>query len=703
MRRRRAQRRREPRRHHGHGVCRGAARRGRHRGGGAAGAQAGGAAGAPRGRARVGPQPHARGRGLRGATAQPQVRGVGAAHPGGRRRPDARLPVAEHRRQLAQPGLHQLRRRPRRVGEGLGPAAPVLCPQSADHHAVGVQAGSGRSHGDADGAGPERLPPAAARQRHGPTPHRDARPGAVARARRLGGAHRRHRPRVDGGAGRRSAAAHPRRRGDARLDRAGHEPGHHGEGQPAEHPRVRHQARHRRPGAGRGGGHRPRRPQHLLARHDRRRRCGHRPRHGAARSGQLGPVCLHRDRREGRGFQLRRQRLERRHPAVGLRHLGRPGRTRSAAARQRLHRSRRLQAGRKSDLQDHPASQHAGRCAPAAGRHARARERARRPAPARRRAHGGAHGVEQRRVDLDAAVRRHARGILHPRHPRGRPAPPADARRAPGRPGAGGRLRARRTRRRRLVPGGGLSPSRLPRRCDALRRGPAGWRFADRRGHGALSFRRTDGREAGHVALHRGPGSRRAGRHHRQIRRRPLGLRGPDVARRRGSGPHRPAPRRRHAHRHRRPAAHPRHRAAGRHPQYLLARRRRRGRVAAAPRQPRQPHRASGAVVCRRAPPVLLPRAEDRAGHRDRGRWPRRHGRRRRAGGRHAHAGALHQRAARRRQRLLYLGHAAPRSGGRMRGASPPRPDPCPCTSRWPAAATSCSRRAGAPRTAASP
>ena len=64
----------------------------------------------------------------------------------------------------------------------------------------------------------------------------------------------------------------------------------------------------------------------------------------SARPGRLVAFRFRRHRREGRRRRLRRQRLERRHHAVGVRHRHQPQRVGSAAARLGLHRPRRLQA-----------------------------------------------------------------------------------------------------------------------------------------------------------------------------------------------------------------------------------------------------------------------------------------------------------------------------------------------------------------------
>ena len=74
---------------------------------------------------------------------------------------------------------------------------------------------------------------------------------------------------------------------------------------------------------------RPARQHDVLARHHRRRRRRHGAADAAARSRQLARVRVHRHRREGRRRRLRRQRLERRHPALGLRHRRQPERSAS--------------------------------------------------------------------------------------------------------------------------------------------------------------------------------------------------------------------------------------------------------------------------------------------------------------------------------------------------------------------------------------
>ena len=100
--------------------------------------------------------------------------------------------------------------------------------------------------------------------------------------------------------------------------------------------------------------------------------------------------------------------------------------------------------------------------------------------------------------------------------------------------------------------------------------------------------------------------------------------------------------------------------------------------------------------------PSLLPRTEDRPEDRGRRRRPRRHGRRRRSGGRHADADPVDERPARRRQRLLHVGHRAPRDpGGIVDGHDRRRAGAARHPVRRTAATTS-SRRAAAATTAAS-
>ena len=82
-------------------------------------------------------------------------------------------------------------------------------------------------------------------------------------------------------------------------------------------------------------------------------------RDAAARRGRLVEVRLRRHRREGRRRRLCRQRLERGHPAVGFRRPVQPERGVAAAARHGVQRPRRLQAGRRGDVQGGASTQRA--------------------------------------------------------------------------------------------------------------------------------------------------------------------------------------------------------------------------------------------------------------------------------------------------------------------------------------------------------
>ena len=91
---------------------------------------------------------HTRGCRIRGAAAGDDLRGDDRRRPDLGRRPDARLHLARRRRELAPHGLHQLRRRPRRLGDGRRRGAAVLRPQPRRRDAVGGAARAGRSDAD---------------------------------------------------------------------------------------------------------------------------------------------------------------------------------------------------------------------------------------------------------------------------------------------------------------------------------------------------------------------------------------------------------------------------------------------------------------------------------------------------------------------------------------------------------------------------
>ena len=102
-----------------------------------------------------------------------------------------------------------------------------------------------------------------------------------------------------------------------------------------------------------------------------------------------------------------------------------------------------------------------------------------------------------------------------------------------------------------------------------------------------------------------------------------------------------------------------RDRGQGRRALRLHARRGRRGRVAAAHRQPREPRRPSRAVVHRHQAAAAVQRAARRTEDRARRRRARRQARAGRHDRREADAGAVAERAARRRQRFLWVGDRA--------------------------------------------
>ena len=182
-------------------------------------------------------------------------------------------------------------------------------------------------------------------------------------------------------------------------------------------------------------------------------------------------ASFHRGRGEGRRCRLRRQRLERRHSAVGIRAPLRHQRVESFAARHSLHRSRRLQARRRDPLQGHRAQRHAVGHAASAGRD---EDRSRAPRFARQRdrqADDRAQRVERGGVDTRAAGRR-AAGDVHGRSEGARTAP----------------------RYPRRILSGGVSASGLSRRYDADRAGIARRHAARRQGQRTLSPWRTDGR-----------------------------------------------------------------------------------------------------------------------------------------------------------------------------------------------------------------
>ena len=132
--------------------------------------------------------------------------------------------------------------------------------------------------------------------------------------------------------------------------------------------------------------------------HDRRRRRRDRPADAAARSARRWyQVRVHRHGREGRRRRLRRQRLERRDRSVGVRAAVQPRRGRPAAARHRLHRSRRLPARARTCTSRRSCASNTAtgiQLLPAGTRVAITT--ARRAEPRRRRAHGHGQCLEQR-------------------------------------------------------------------------------------------------------------------------------------------------------------------------------------------------------------------------------------------------------------------------------------------------------------------
>ncbi len=143
-----------------------------------------------------------------------------------------------------------------------------------------------------------------------------------------------------------------------------------------------------------------------------------------------------------------------------------------------------------------------------------------------------------------------------------------------------------------------------------------------------------------------------------------MDLRG--LAGRGAAGTRSPQERRDHAVENRESPAEARHGARCGHSLRLHPRRRRRGCVAPAHREPRDRDGASRAVVRRPAPSALLPRTEERPRDRGRRRRARRNGDRRRAGRGEAHPGPVAERPPGGRERLLHVGHGAQGSAGRF-------------------------------------
>ena len=383
------------------------------------------------------------------------------------RRPDAGLHLERHGDELAPARVHQLRRRPRRLGER------AAAPSCRSTRATFRTSPSGRRRSPSATLMPTllKLQPAFAQ-----TPGGD---GQRAPSRR----HRRSHPcrtgstwaapsdprRKRAGMGRR-----PGRRADrqveafrrqprACVDRPGHEPRDHRQGQPAEHAGVRYaRSTTGAPVPGAKVSIVTARQPGVLERHDRRGRCRVAPSTPLRNAEDSVEVRIRRDRRKGRRRRLRRQRLERRDRAVGLRLALQPQRSGAAAARHGLQRSRRVPARRGSDVQGGAAAQLGGRYPHAAGRHAALRQHPRQPGSRRRRAIGAGERVEQRRVDAHAPGRGHARELQRSRDARERPAEAASRRRSCARArrrAAGRRAGAVYQSRSRVVPRRRLSPA----------------------------------------------------------------------------------------------------------------------------------------------------------------------------------------------------------------------------------------------------
>ena len=218
--------------------------------------------------------------------------------------------------------------------------------------------------------------------------------------------------------------------GGPRVARAGDEPRRDSQGQPSEHPGVCHPPRQCRAGCRRKGIDRQPRQQHPLERHDRRRRRRDRPGDPVSRTPlhrrrglrRVAEARLRRPGRERWRHRLRRQQLERRDRAVGLRRELQSQRGRADAARHRVQRSRSLSAGRRGALQGHPPSEHAERHPSPESWNAGLHLPARQPVPSRRRTYRHHQRLEQCRMDDDAAGRRRARQLLGARGARDRQA-----------------------------------------------------------------------------------------------------------------------------------------------------------------------------------------------------------------------------------------------------------------------------------------
>ena len=116
--------------------------------------------------------------------------------------------------------------------------------------------------------------------------------------------------------------------------------------------------------------------------------------------------------------------------SVGVRHRREPARSDAAVPRNRLHRSRRVSSRGGRALQGHPASEHGQRYSSVSDGTSVLLTVRDSSEPAGRRADDHADGVEQRRVDADAAAGRRARQLLRARDSRERSSEAKDTGRA---------------------------------------------------------------------------------------------------------------------------------------------------------------------------------------------------------------------------------------------------------------------------------
>ena len=419
------------------------------------------------------------------------------------RRPDARLHVGRHRGELAPARVHQLRRRPRRVGERRRPGAAVLraqlpdvtqwvapvAPAAADADAAEAAA---RVRGDAG----RRRRRAAARRRG--RPHRVARPRPDGRARPA-----RDGPGLDRGPGRRRRSPSSRR-STARPACARRSSRSRTSGSPSR------TARRTRWSSSRGST--PARP--CAARTSRSSaattRCsGPAPPAPTASRSRRTPLRDADDwwkfafivtaEKDGDVAYVGSDWNE----GIQPWDFGVPfnlNEAIAAPARHGVHRSRRVQARRRG-------ARSRRSCAQRARRHPAAAARARAVFVTVR--DGQNRVVDERTIKVNAwssaewTLTLPAEGSLGNYSMRvmlesDRPKPRRPSSCSPARrPDAGrGRLRALHEGGQRLVPGRGVPPSRLPRRRHADRRPAHRGRSAERRGHRALPVRRADGRAA---------------------------------------------------------------------------------------------------------------------------------------------------------------------------------------------------------------